>query len=80
YKLNESKYFFLPKELLDKDFANFSVKAKLLFSIIITEADSAKAINEVADLIDELGSGRVTRLYDKVQREIKSQQMESEGA
>lgn len=65
---------------MDKDFANFSVKSKLLFSIIITEADSAKAINEVADLIDELGSGRVTRLYDKVQREIKSQKMESEGA
>lgn len=78
--MNETNYFFLPKELMDKDFANFSVKAKLLFSIIITEADSAKSINEVAELIEELGSGRVNRLYEKVQKEINTQKMESEGA
>lgn len=65
---------------MNKEFSNFSVKAKLLFSIIITEADSAKSINEVAELIEELGSGRVNRLYEKVQKEINTQKMESEGA
>lgn len=78
--MNESNYFFLPKELMNKDFSNFSVKAKMLFSIIITEADNAKSINEVANLINELGSDRVTKFYDKVQREIKNQKLESEGA
>lgn len=80
FKLNESNYFFLPKELMNKDFSNFSVKAKMLFSIIITEAENAKSINEVANLINELGSDRVTKFYDKVQREIKNQKLESEGA
>lgn len=80
FKLNESNYFFLPKELMNKDFSNFSVKSKMLFSIIITEADNAKSINEVANLINELGSDRVTKFYDKVQREIKNQKLESEGA
>lgn len=78
--MNESNYFFLPKELMNKDFSNFSVKSKMLFSIIITEADNAKSINEVANLINELGSDRVTKFYDKVQREIKNQKLESEGA
>lgn len=78
--MNESNYFFLPKELMNKDFSNFSVKAKMLFSIIITEAENAKSINEVANLINELGSDRVTKFYDKVQREIKNQKLESEGA
>ena len=80
FKLNESNYFFLPKELMNKDFSNFSVKSKMLFSIIITEVDNAKSINEVANLINELGSDRVTKFYDKVQREIKNQKLESEGA
>ena len=65
---------------MNKDFSNFSVKAKMLFSIIITEAENAKSINEVANLINELGSDRVTKFYDKVQREIKNQKLESEGA
>ena len=77
--MSKLNYFYLPKELLSKEFSDLSLRTKLLFAIIITEADSAKSINEVASLIDKFGPKVITQIYNDVQREIKNQNKKSEG-
>ena len=74
--MSKLNYFCLPKEIMNKEFSDFSIQTKLLFSIIITEANSAKSVSEVASLINELGPSRINRFYNQ----IKSQSIESEGA
>lgn len=64
--MNESSCFCLPKELLTPEFSMYSNKSKLLFAIVITEAETAKSINELSSLIQKIGEKRVSALYHQV--------------
>lgn len=68
--MNESSFFCLPKELLTPEFSEYSNKSKLLFAIVITEAETAKSINELSTLIQKLGDKRVSTLYHQVHTEM----------
>ncbi len=66
--MNETSCFCLPKELFSGEFSEYSNKSKLLFSIVITEAETAKSLNELSELIQQLGERRVSALYNQVHK------------
>lgn len=64
--------FVMPKELLTKEYLNYSLKSKMLFSIVLTEAENGTSINELAELIEHIGSRKVSSIYQSVHKEIAS--------
>lgn len=70
--------FFLPKELLTKEYSNYSLKSKMLFSIVLTEAENGTSINELAELIEKIGSRNVSSLYKQAHKELSEHQTRSE--
>ena len=64
--MNETNCFCLPKELFSKEFSEYSNKCKLLFAVVLTEAETAKSLSELSELIQQLGARRVSALYHQV--------------
>ena len=71
--MNETNYFCLPKELLTPEFSDYSIKSKLLFAIVITEAETVKSLNELASLIQFIGEKRLSTFYHQIQTEMKGE-------
>lgn len=65
-------FFALPKELMTEEYSKYSIKSKMLFSMVLTEAENGTSINELADLIENIGSRRISALYQNVQKEISA--------
>ena len=70
------EYYFLPKELLTPEYSGYSLQTKLLFSIIITEAETVKSITDMSKLINDIGARKLSTIYQNAHRELN----ESEGA
>ena len=45
------KCFYVPKKLMDKEYSEYPVESKILFSIILSTAQNTKAIMSCAKLI-----------------------------
>lgn len=65
--MNEKNCFVLPNELFTPDFSEFSNQSKLLFAIAISEAETAKSLMELSDIIRKLGDRKIASYI----REIK---------
>lgn len=76
---NVNNYFVLPKKLLTKAYSDYSIKSKLLFSIVLTEAEDGTSICELAKLIDDMGTRNVSVLFRNVHNELAEHQLKSEG-
>lgn len=70
------EYYCLPKELFTTEYATYSIQAKLLFSIVITEANTVKSILDLSSLISDMGSRELSEIYHNIHNKIS----ESEGA
>lgn len=70
------EYYCLPKELLTEEYSDYSLQTKLLFSIIITEAETIKSITDMSKLITDVGSKKLSTIFQKAHCELN----ESEGA
>lgn len=70
-KMKENSCYCLPSELFSKDYSKFSVKSKVLFGMVITEADNGKAISELAELIEEMGSRKISAMFQQIHNELK---------
>lgn len=75
---NVNNCYALPKELLTKEYSDYSLKSKLLFSIVITEADNGTAVSELAELIEKIGARNISSLYKKLHQEMAAHQSRSE--
>lgn len=64
--------YILPKEILTHEYSKYSIKSKVLFSIVLTEAENGASINELAELIEHIGSRKVSSIYQSVHKEIAS--------
>lgn len=57
-----SEYYYLPKELVTPQYADYSLQTKMLFSIVISEAETAKSVMEMSQLINDIGSKNILAL------------------
>lgn len=70
------KCFYVPKKLMDKEYSEYPVESKILFSIILSTAQNTKAIMNCAKLIANLGDDEIRSLKS----EMKKIESESESA
>lgn len=68
--------YYVPKELIKAEYREYSAETKLLFAMLLSNANTSSAIIGVARLIDELGSKEINFLHKELQKTIA----ESEGA
>jgi len=68
--------FYLPKKIMTDEYREYSAETKLLFAMLLSNANTSSAIVNVAKLIDELGSKEINLLHKQLQKNIE----ESEGA
>lgn len=76
---NPQAYYFLPPELFTSEYRNYSNEAKLLFSMLISNAKTAAAIADTAKLIEEIGVRKISSMHKSLESEI-AKIKESEGA
>ena len=69
--MTEKDYYYLPHELLTPEFSDFSPYSKMLFAITLTEAENAKAIVELSDLIHKVGYRRITAYMKELRESLK---------
>ena len=69
------KCFYVPKKLMDKEYSEYPVESKILFSIILSTAQNTKAIMSCAKLIANLGDE-----IHSLKSEMKKIESESESA
>lgn len=62
-KTNDEICFYLPKQLMEETYQNFSAESKLLFAMVFTNASGCKALQEVAALITAIDSRNLTEMY-----------------
>lgn len=70
------KCFYVPKKLMDKEYSEYPVESKILFSIILSTAQNTKTIMSCAKLIANLGDDEIRSLKS----EMKKIESESESA
>lgn len=58
--------FYIPKQLMTKEYSGFSVESKLLFGMVLTNATQAKSINELADLICKIDSQELKLMHTQI--------------
>lgn len=68
--MKENNCYCLPTGLFCQDYSKFSVKAKVLFGMVITEAENGKAISELAELIETIGARKVSSMYQQIHKEL----------
>ena len=76
---NTKAYFYIPKEIMTSDFKDYSAETKLLFSMLISNARTAAAIEDTAKLIEQIGVRKISSMHKSLESEI-AKIKESEGA
>lgn len=64
-------YFCLPPEVLTPEFAEFSNQSKLLFAIVITEAENAKALIDLSEIIQKFGDKKLSAFISELHKPTK---------
>lgn len=65
--MSTNNCFALPHELFDPEYSEFSNQSKLLFAIALSEAETAKSLMELSELIRRIGDKKIASYV----REIK---------
>lgn len=73
--MNDKNCFVLPNELFNPEFSEYSNQSKLLFAISLSEAETAKSLVELSDIIRKLGDRKIASYI----REIKKSAADTEG-
>lgn len=76
---NVKSYIYIPKEIMEEEYREYSAEAKLLFSLLISNSKTASAIVETAKLIDEIGVRKISSMHKSLESEIQKIK-ESESA
>lgn len=76
-KNNSHLYFYIPKEIMSVEYINYSAETKLLFSMLISNAETAAAMLDTAKLIEEIGVRKISTMQKSLAEEMKK--IESEG-
>ena len=70
--MSEFPCFSMPVQLMTPEYRDFSIRSKVLFSILFTHADSAQYITDTAELIQSINPKELA--------DMKKALKESEGA
>lgn len=66
--MNKIPYFHIPKQLLTKEYNDFSVQSKVLFAMIFTNAERTKDISETAKLIEAIDPKELNSMRKSLQQ------------
>lgn len=55
--------FYLPKQLMTAQYSDFSIEAKLLFSMAFTNAEHSKSIMEMSMLVNKIGDKELKSMH-----------------
>lgn len=53
-------FFGLPTELLTPEYSQYSNQSKLLFAIVISEAENTRALKDLAEIIQKIGDKKLS--------------------
>lgn len=67
--------FGLPPEVFTPEFAEYSNQSKLLFAIVLSEAENAKSLKDLAGIIQKFGDRKLSSFI----RELRNTAENSEG-
>lgn len=59
---------YLPKKIMSSEYNGYSAETKLLFAIILSNAVTASAVMNVADLINQLGKAEISTLQGELKK------------
>ncbi len=59
---------YLPKEIMSNEYNGYSAETKLLFAMILSNAVTASAVMNVADLINQLGKADISTLHGELKK------------
>ena len=76
---NTQAYFYMPKEIMSSEYKGYSAESKLLFSMLISNSNTATALTETAQLIEDIGVRKISSMQKSLKSEI-AKIKESEGA
>ena len=76
---NTQAYFYMPKEIMSSEYKGYSAESKLLFSMLISNSNTAMALTETALLIEDIGVRKISSMQKSLKSEI-AKIKESEGA
>lgn len=68
--MNTNSYFYIPKEIMTKNFSEYSAESKLLFAMLLSNATTASAVVATAKLIDELGVRKIAAIQKELAKEL----------
>ena len=60
--------FYVPKQLISPEYANFSVESKLLFGMILTNSQQTKSIQELAELIQTIDYKELKLMHSQLMK------------
>lgn len=69
--------YYMPKQIMTSEYADFSVECKMLFSMVFTNAQHIKTITETAKLIENIGEKELYNMRRLLEQNINA--AESEG-
>ena len=75
--MNEPCYY-IPKNLITSEYANFSVESKVLFGIVLTTAQQIKSIKELSDLIKTMSDDNLRKMHKEI-ADIEKKRIERKG-
>lgn len=68
--MNNNEYVFVPKELMDKKYKNYSAESKLLLSVMINYSKKGSAVIETANLINEIGEKQIINIKETMKQNV----------
>lgn len=68
--MNNNDYVFVPKELMEKKYKNYSAESKLLLSVMINYAKKGSAIMETANLINKIGENQIINIKETMKQNV----------
>lgn len=74
--MSEFPCFSMPVQLMTPEYRDFSIRSKVLFSILFTHADSAQDITDTAALIQAINPKELAEM----KKAFRQAERESEGA
>lgn len=68
--------YYMPKQIMTPEYASYSIEAKMLFSMIFTNAEHIKAMKETAALIENISERELSLMQKTFKQEIFKEESE----
>ncbi len=69
---------YMPKQIMTPEYASYSIEAKVLFSMIFTNAEHIKAIKETATLIEKIPERDLSLMQKTFKKEMTMEESEED--